>query len=137
MNREKTKKRNGFTLVELLVTISILGVLMAIALVSFRGAQVVARDTQRKTELEEIRSALEVYRTDYGTYPETDNLESELTPDYLPTLPVDPRPADYTYDYDSAGITYTLCAHLEASTNSPTGCGGNCGSACTYQVANP
>lgn len=135
MNREKTKKRNGFTLVELLVTISILGVLMAIALVSFRGAQVVARDTQRKTELEEIRSALEVYRTDEGSYPAA--LSTLEAGGYLDPLPVDPRPNDYQYEYSTDTIIYNLCAHLEASTDSPTGCGGNCGSACTYQVANP
>lgn len=61
--------KKGFTLVELLVVISILGILASIALVSFRSAQMRGRDAQRKSDLKQISSSLELYYSDYGKYP--------------------------------------------------------------------
>jgi len=60
----------GFTLVELLVVITILGIIVAIGLVSFRSAQERGRDAQRKSDLKQIASALELYYSDYGKYPD-------------------------------------------------------------------
>jgi len=60
----------GFTLVELLVVISILGILASIALVSFTSSQMRGRDTQRKSDLKQISSALELFYSDYGKYPD-------------------------------------------------------------------
>ena len=59
----------GFTLVELLVVIAILGVLVTIGLVSFTSAQAKGRDTQRKSDLKQISSALEIYFNDHESYP--------------------------------------------------------------------
>lgn len=66
----------GFTLVELLVVISILGVLATIALVAFTSAQLRGRDTQRKSNLAEISHSMELYYADYGKYPPTDAARS-------------------------------------------------------------
>ena len=60
----------GFTLVELLVVIAILGILVTIGLTSFRSSQARGRDTQRKSDLKQIASALELYYSDYGKYPD-------------------------------------------------------------------
>ncbi|KKQ92408.1 MAG: General secretion pathway protein G [Candidatus Woesebacteria bacterium GW2011_GWA2_40_7] len=60
----------GFTLVELLVVMAILGVLVTIALVSFRNSQARGRDAQRKSDLKQISSALELFYSDYGKYPD-------------------------------------------------------------------
>jgi general secretion pathway protein G len=133
--------RKGFTLIELLVSISIIAILIGIGLVSIRGIRAVARDGQRKTELEEIRSALEVYRTDEGSYPSANGPAHEvltnLEPDYLDPVPEDPLP-DYFYQYQSNdGLTYVLCAHLETKTGSFVECGDDCGDTCNYKVENP
>jgi len=65
----KQQIQRGFTLIELLIVISILGVLASIALVSFVSAQQRGRDVQRKSDLKQILSALELFYSDYGKYP--------------------------------------------------------------------
>lgn len=64
----KIKKR-GFTLVELMVAIAIIGVLTAIVTVAFGVAQKHARDANRKIDLKDIGFALARYKAQYGTYP--------------------------------------------------------------------
>jgi general secretion pathway protein G len=65
--------KKGFTLVELLIVISILGILVTIGLVSFRTAQARGRDTARKSDLKQIAAALELYNADYNKYPDAAN----------------------------------------------------------------
>ncbi|HUW21744.1 MAG TPA: type II secretion system protein [Candidatus Bathyarchaeia archaeon] len=138
MDNLKNKRDRGFTLVELLIVLSIIAILFSIALVSLRGTRAVARDTQRKTELEEIRSALEVYRADHGSYPTTLQGLNELTSlGYMETI-TDPLSPTYDYRYESDGITYNLCAYLEAEDPSTSNCIADCGdNSCNYGVTNP
>lgn len=63
------KTRNGFTLVELLVVMAILGILGIITLTNFSLSQKKGRDMQRKADLRQISTALEAYYTDHGAYP--------------------------------------------------------------------
>lgn len=63
------KSIKGFTLVELLVTISILGILSSIALVVYTGEQKYARMAKRAGDLKAIATALETYRAANGRYP--------------------------------------------------------------------
>ncbi len=126
------KNKKGFTLVELLVAMTIFAVISSIALVSFRSSRISGRDSKRKVDLEQIRSALEMYRADSGSYP---NALSDLS-GYL-SVPTDPLVGSgRVYYYSSGGQTYTLCAALEGETTSAL-CGGSCGETCSYKVVNP
>jgi len=64
---QKTSK--GFTIVELLIVIVVIGILAALVLNSFRGVQERARDTKRRTDVNAQAGQLEVYYTDNGGYP--------------------------------------------------------------------
>lgn len=140
MLKQPTMKR-GFTLIEILVTVSIIGLLTMIGVTNFRVANQKARDGRRQGDLEQIKAALELYRTDQGEYP-TDNVISAGTIvfgviTYMKKVPADPS-SDQVYYYSSDGDTYTLCAALELNT------AGNCGSnscgtgvTCNYKVTNP
>lgn len=133
------KKDKGFTLVELLVAMTIIAVLAGIALVSFQGTRKSARDGKRKADLEQIRSALEMCYADDNEYPDTiaGSLTCEGGNTYLDSTPTDPVTGD-NYYYSAATITYDLCAYLE--TGGPGNCGSaNCGSerTCNYKVTNP
>jgi len=66
------KINKGFTLVELLVVMAILGVLVTLIGTAFRTAQARGRDVQRKSDLKQIANALELFFNDYGFYPPGD-----------------------------------------------------------------
>ena len=103
-------KGRGFTLIELLVTIAIISVLSGIGLAAFIGAQKGARDGRRQADLEQIRSALELYRSNEGDgdglYP---NGLSSLTANYLNPLPTDPKSGDTYNMYSVSGCSGGLC----------------------------
>lgn len=139
--------KRGFTLIELLVVITLIGILMAIALVSYQGTRKTARDGKRKADLEQIRSALEIYRADCGQYTVSLNFGGSLTGSgvcagntYMALVPQDPLYSTYQYRYARGTLnSYNLCAYLEGGSGSVSGCGGNCygGIACNYQVTQP
>lgn len=128
--------KKGFTLIELLVVIAILGVLIALASSSFLTAQKQSRDSKRKTDLEQVRQALETYRSEVGQYPAA---LTDLSPNYITTLPVDPREGTYAYELGAGFTTYSLCAGLEIEPASPDSCGSlDCGGiTCNYLTENP
>lgn len=132
----------GFTLVELLVTISIMMLVMGVALVAFSGTRATTRDAKRQGDLEAIRSALELYRADNSGYPPGSAWQSALTSgQYLTDIPSDPLP-DRSYDYTPAGCgasvcaSYSLCAALEVSGTPVSGC-GSCTVTCNYKTTQP
>ncbi|MFC1727229.1 type II secretion system protein [Patescibacteria group bacterium] len=147
-------KRAGFSLVELLVAVGILVVLLGLSLVSLSGSRRSARDARRRVDLEDIRGALEMYRSDCGEYPANDyqsgqpingdgTLGCPAVSVYI-TLPHDPASngaaAVRRYLYRNIDDdNYRLCAALEG-----TGSVGNCGVLlcgttlnCNHQVLNP
>lgn len=61
-------KQKGFTIVELLIVIVVIGILAAITIVAYNGVQQRARDAQRKSDLATIAKSLELYNIDKGNY---------------------------------------------------------------------
>lgn len=132
--------KRGFTLIELLVVISIIGILMGFLLVAYQGTRQSARDGKRKADLEQIRNALEMCRSDKNSYPCGTNPQSGCTIDcsnYLPVVPKDPLDPTYLYPYSGTATTYTLCAYLENGTGTVSGCGSCGGATCNYKTTNP
>lgn len=58
------KSRKGFTLIELLVVISIIAILVTLVTATFGTAQQKARDSERKTDLDALQTALEIFKSD-------------------------------------------------------------------------
>jgi prepilin-type N-terminal cleavage/methylation domain-containing protein len=104
-------KTSGFTLIELLVVISLIGLLAAIALVSFTGVQKQSRDTQRKSDIRQYQLALENFANkNGGLYPRrnvTVSASTTLCTDLAMTnCPLDPRntkDSSFDYKYESDG----------------------------------
>ena len=69
-------KRNqqGFTIVELLIVIIVIGILAGLVLVTFNGVQQKARNTERQTDTKAIASHMETYNAQKGYYPTNANL---------------------------------------------------------------
>ena len=132
------RRQKGFTFIELLVVITIIGVLTTIGVVNFQGTNQKARDGRRQADLEQIRTALEIARSDStdNTYPT--GLVYLVTNSYLPSMPVDPKSYVYKYSPSADYRTYSLCAHLEKG-GVTDACGGveACGDVCNYEVKNP
>ena len=65
----KKQLQKGFTIVELLIVIVVIGILAALVLNTFSGVQRRARDTERQTDINSIATQLEVYYNDNSGYP--------------------------------------------------------------------
>lgn len=118
------KFKRGFTLIELLVVATIITILSAIGLVSFVNAGQGARDAKRKSDLETVRQALVLYRSDLGVYPAGAGSAKTAYTTLMTTLsagkyissptPADPKnDATYYYSYVSNTTTFTVSATLE------------------------
>lgn len=123
--------KKGFTLIEVLVVISLIGIFAALSLVSFTSAQKQARDTVRKSDLKQYQNALESYANlKTGLFPSRTavngvGLSTVLCPDLNLVLepdipcPEDPKAIPYKYTSDGSGggtvdaTKYTLWATLE------------------------
>ena len=153
MNYElRIKNSRGFTLIELLIVIAIIGVLATLLMVNFIGVRQRARDAQRKSDIRQIQSALEFYRSDNGFYPRS-NLnqfpacKSPLTytppggntTTYMQTVPCDPS-TNTGYTYTSTDwISYTMVACLEnvSDSQADTTKVSSCTTPASFTVKNP
>jgi general secretion pathway protein G len=134
----------GFTLIELLVVISIIGILISLSLFGIQNSRKSARDAKRKSDLESIRSALEMYKADNGRYPSTSsgmNASSLAISSYISSVPTDPISGRiYVYRCTNVSgsncLAYDLCAALETGSGSIS-CGISCGVSCNYKTTNP
>src|SRR5256885_15932205 len=67
-------KQGGFTIVELLIVIVVIGILATLVIVTFTGIQQRARNTKRQTDINAIASHVEAYFADTGKYPTLANM---------------------------------------------------------------
>ncbi len=63
------RKQSGFTIVELLIVIVIIGILATLVIITFTGIQQRARNTKRQTDINAVDSHLEAFNADQGFYP--------------------------------------------------------------------
>jgi general secretion pathway protein G len=143
----------GFTMVELLIVIVIIGILSTISLFALAGTRESSRDARRKSDLESIRSALELYKADCGEYIPTlefpapgNQLTGATCPTpnsniYMQSVPGDPLGSPVgTYYYNRPNAnTYSLCARLEVAPTTPGCTTADCGTAglCNVLTTNP
>ena len=81
---------SSFTFVEILVVATIIILLSSVAIVSYTQFNKQARDARRKADIESVRSALEIYRSNNvnSSYPVT---LTTLVPNYIQSVPIDPK----------------------------------------------
>ena len=99
----KNHRNNAFTLVELLISLSVVALLAIVALLYLRGQTMKGNDARRKADIERIRVAVEEYEKDHDCYPQYVNCgmnQSQPVYPYLNNIPCDPiTNASYQYDY--------------------------------------
>jgi prepilin-type N-terminal cleavage/methylation domain-containing protein len=100
------KNNKGFTLVELMIVVSILAFIAIIAIAYFRGQLFKGNDARRKSDLNRISIAIEEYEKDHNCYPlpyiVSCSPGTGLQP-YLEKTPCDPRTnSTYEYEYEES-----------------------------------
>ncbi|HEX7041829.1 MAG TPA: type II secretion system protein [Patescibacteria group bacterium] len=130
-NKNLDNRQHGFTLIELLIVIAIIGILATLLMTNFIGVRQRARDAQRKSDVRQMQSALELYRADNGSYPAavgSNGLSTTCpTPQafanggttYMAQVPCDPLGSSYyhsgNYFYKQVSNGYEIGACLENS----------------------
>lgn len=130
---KQTHQKSGFTLIELLVVATIIIILSAIGLVSYANAGESSRNSKRKSDIEVVRQALVLYKSDTGTYPTATTYAAMMTQltaspgGYISSpTPLDPKDGDTgcgssgasvcRYVYNGTAQEFTLSAPLEGNT---------------------
>lgn len=114
-------KKNGFTIVELLIVIVVIGILAAITITAFNGVQQRARDASAQSATTQVYKKIEVYRATNGTYPAT-----------LADIQIsDGGSTTYSYNVVDSGRSACVSAQTGSSTysmqNANTPLKGGCG----------
>ena len=142
------KNKKGFTIVELLIVIVVIGILATLVIVTFTGIQQKGRNTQRQTDIKAVQGYVESFYAEYGYYPYGEDMTNPaFLAKYMkgldPKALVDPKqkqdgsetyttaaPAaeKYVYSYQptTSTNTYTLCTGATPTETDPTdtGCVG-------------
>ncbi len=102
------KNKKGFTLIELLIVAAVIAVIQVVVIYTYLNAQKQQRDVQRKSDINKIATAVELYHTDKKTYPETslwissqyasssDTLANTILKNkYIDVIPCDPKVSEW------------------------------------------
>lgn len=132
------KSKKGFTILELMVVVAIIGLASAFVMASFTSARAKNRDAKRMADMREIQKALALYQIDNNIFPTSvapttltgaDAISTQLRDGgHISVVPKDPNHPTTVYTYQSAnGSTFTLSFCLETSDikNYVQGCGNN------------
>ncbi|MBI5733334.1 MAG: prepilin-type N-terminal cleavage/methylation domain-containing protein [Candidatus Kerfeldbacteria bacterium] len=131
------KKTTGFTLVELLVVISIIALLSTLAIVALNSARQKSRDAKRVADIKQIQTGLEMYLdgtttkvyptaataitlggTSYACLNQASGFTTaNCTSPIMSFVPADPGANSYSYT-SATGATYTLVFTLEGASGS-------------------
>lgn len=152
-----TNNEYGFTFIELMLVIAILGVLLTLVSGNFLSSLKKGRDAKRKADLEQIQRAVEIYYDDNRAYPLTSSINFSggqlchpsgcATKVYMQKIPNDPKSTGgYTYRYctNATNSQYQLYALFENSNdpkiitvNPLSTCTTNCYSSgnCNYGIS--
>ncbi len=118
-----TRSQRGFTLIELLVVIAIIAILAALILAALNSAQQGSRDSRRKSDLNQYKTALAQFRSDEGTYPVSANVAMTSTAapyagtpalddGYMTAFLSDPT-SGQSYYYIGSANDFGVCTNLE------------------------
>jgi type II secretion system protein G len=124
--------KKGFTLIELLVVIAIIGILSSVVLASLSTARAKSRDARRIADIDQVRTALEIYNDSFGAYPGNGSgsagLQSfvagvttgvgAISPTFMSRLPGDPTTGAFYYYCPQIARTDTTCNATNASASS-------------------
>jgi len=128
---------SGFTLLEIMVVVAIIGILTVGVVLSLGQSSSLTRNTDRQGDLRNLQTAIEAYKNEFGRYPEACNGPDQwsgqlgtdyecpggsrdyiiaLTPDFMDRLPVDPKlpsgrtDVGYVYRTNTLGSVYKIMA---------------------------
>ncbi len=141
-------KNSGFSLLELLVVLAIIGMLAGVISIAMSQARIRGRDAKRAGDMRQMITSLDQYYVQHGIYPTGtasvggagvllsdpaafDSAEEAMIPNYVPMMPTAPSPADgscdsgsgrggnnYWYEAADDGSTYTMTFCLGKGTES-------------------
>lgn len=118
-------KSKGFTLIEMLIVITIIALLASLILVGMGGARAKTRDSRRIADLHNVMNALELYYAKFYDYPDGSNWGGLMTTLIgggigVTRIPKDPLSPNRTYEYGVSGDNqdYVLKADLETEDHS-------------------
>ncbi len=120
MHNNNKKNKLGFTLLELLVVISIIGILLALGAVAYSTAQRKSRDAKRRGDIKSLQNGFEQYYASNNASYGTCNAMLGDTNIFPGGAPVDPQ-TQATYPCSSSVAAYCVCAELESDEGNAEG----------------
>ncbi|MFH1346887.1 MAG: prepilin-type N-terminal cleavage/methylation domain-containing protein [Spirochaetota bacterium] len=119
------KKNKGFTLIEILIVIAIIGLLSSVVLVGLGSFRARGRDARRIADLRSVQNSLEIYYVKNNSYPVVSNwtdlrntlIGAGIGVSVVPNDPLSVSGPTYYYGYSSDKQSYVMSATLEDVNN--------------------